>query len=155
MQQTLEQPKSGKSLIKQIFIALGVFFALIIVAGYFFLRLQFEPSLFRQPFYRLSHQVFSVQDIGHSYPSREVAIALSTSENPNPKEEAFACVKAFEIRSLQDGQRLTCRVFFNKPSYQKYLDGNKSCVLATAIQGPYAKAKDAEVTMYTGALCDD
>lgn len=153
MQQTLEQPKSGKSLIKQIFTGIAIAFALIIVAGYFLIRLHFEPSLFRQPFYRLSHHVFSVQDFGHSYPSREVAIALSTSENANPKQEAFACVKAFEISSLQDGQRLICRVFQNEATYKRYQNGEKGCVIAEAVQGPYSRAEQAEVKMNYSFQC--
>ncbi|WP_291427193.1 hypothetical protein [Deinococcus sp.] len=147
MQRTLGQPKSGKSLVKQIFTGIAVVFSLIIVAGYFLTRLQFEPGLFRQPFYRLNHQVFSVQDIGHSYPSREVAIALNTSENSNPREEALACVQAFEIRSLQDGQSLTCRVFQNEATYNLYQKGEKGCVIAEAVQGPYGRAENTEVRM--------
>lgn len=152
MQQTLEQ-KNGKSAVKQIFTALIVAFALIIVAGYLFIRLQFEPSLFRQPFYHLSHHVLSVQDIGNSYPSREVAVTLTTSEHSNAKDEAFACIQAFEINSLQDGQKLICRVFQNEATYKLYQKDEKGCVIAEAVQGPYSRAENAEARMNSSFHC--
>lgn len=127
--------------------------ATVAAAGWTALRLEFDPSLFRRPLYALTHRVYSWHDTGNSYPSREVAVQLSNAEDPDPAAEARACANAFEIRSLQDGQQMTCRVFVNRESYRKFLAGNQTCVLAKAVQTPYARAEAAEITVNQGGLC--
>lgn len=125
--------------------------ATVAAAGWTALRLEFDPSLFRRPLYGLTHQVYAWQDLGRAYPSREVAVQLRRGRDPTA--EARACAHAFEIRSLSDGQQMTCHVFGDEASYQKFRAGDQSCVLAKAVQTPYASAEQAEITVHQGEPC--
>ncbi|MFC3860155.1 hypothetical protein ACFOPQ_05175 [Deinococcus antarcticus] len=149
--------REGKSVIKRVLLALAAFLVCLSVLGVTWIKLQFEPSLFRQPFYRLTHDVYSKVDVGESYPSREVAIGFKGDGDNNAEAEALtqamACVKAFEIRSLQDGQQLTCRVFQNASTFKMYQQGERGCVIATAVQWPYGTAENAEVRMNSTFHC--
>lgn len=134
MQQTLEQ-KNGKSAVKQIFTALIVAFALIIVAGYLFIRLQFEPSLFRQPFYHLSHHVLSVQDIGNSYPSREVAVTLTTSEHSNAKDEVLHVFRPLRLTHYKMGRSLFDEFFRMKQHISSIKKVRRAALLLRPFRG--------------------
>ncbi|TSA86103.1 hypothetical protein FNU79_07905 [Deinococcus detaillensis] len=127
-----------------------------IIFGFVFLvwsvlAITFDPNILKRTFFRLTHQVYALQDIGESYPRREVAVQVKDTENPSA--DARRCIEAFEIFSLDDGQTATCRVFVNRTSYERFKAGNSTCELARAVQGAYASAKTAEVFMNEGSLC--
>jgi len=121
------------------------------VTGWLVLTLTFDPTILKRASYRFTHKVYGMQDVGTSYPKREVAVQLRNADSP--AADANACIRAFEILSVNEDQTATCRVFVSRASYERYRAGDLSCELARAMQMPYGTAGSAVTTVNTGPRC--
>lgn len=131
-------------------------FALLVLTGMVIYERAFNPNALQGWTYRLTHRFFEMQHVGSSYPSREVAVQIKLGEPPRaetPEAAAQTCIRAFAVRSLQDGQTATCRVFQNRETYHQFKAGDETCELARAVQTPYGRAEDAQIVVNRGGVC--